>query len=237
MLYKETVPEKTLDLILRLMKDEMLKEFGLFGDTALSLQIGHCLSTDIDLFNKSSFDAVLLSDHLAEKYKAASSKTQKNDLSCIMEAVKVELLSYPYPLIQPLILMEGMRMGSLEDLGAMKLKAIVDDGGRFKDFVDIYKILEHEPLESLTDAYEKKYPKAKRAMVYKGLVVHNELVPASVNFIGEGITVKDIAYRFKKAVQEPKRIFESVPWQRKTFKKQREDKPPPDKSRGKGLHQ
>jgi len=55
MLYKETVAPQTLDLIKRLFKDTRLDEFVLVGGTALSLQLGHRISIDIDLFSNKPF--------------------------------------------------------------------------------------------------------------------------------------------------------------------------------------
>ena len=99
MLHKETVETQTLDLILRLFKDDLFNEFDLVGGTALSLQIGHRKSIDIDLFNRGAFDAVSLSDHLLKAYKAESIKTLKNGVFCFINDVKVDLLSHQYPLI------------------------------------------------------------------------------------------------------------------------------------------
>ncbi|HWK04251.1 MAG TPA: nucleotidyl transferase AbiEii/AbiGii toxin family protein [Puia sp.] len=235
MLYKETLEPGTLDLIIRLIRDEMFASFDLAGDTALSLQIGHRISGDIDLFSTSSFDVAQLSDHLAIKYKAQNSKALANGLSCLVAAVKVGIQSYPAPLVQAPVIIEEIRMASLEDISAIKLKAIVEGSNQFIDFADLYSLLEHYSLEELIEAYEKKYPDARRSMVPKALMNHGEPVAAaSVRFTGQETTLKDLAYRFKKATQEPKRIFETVPWQRQTVKKAKGDKASPDKSRGKG---
>jgi hypothetical protein len=53
MLYKETVETTTLELLASLQQEEILKDFFLVGGTALSLQIGHKISIDLDLFFKS----------------------------------------------------------------------------------------------------------------------------------------------------------------------------------------
>jgi 16S rRNA C1402 N4-methylase RsmH len=53
MLYKETVETTTLELLASLQQEEILSIFFLIGDTALSLQIGHKISIDLDLFSKS----------------------------------------------------------------------------------------------------------------------------------------------------------------------------------------
>jgi len=50
MLQKKTVETRTLELLIRLMKDKALDSFFLVGGTALALQIGHRKSIDIDLF-------------------------------------------------------------------------------------------------------------------------------------------------------------------------------------------
>ena len=56
MLRKETVSESTLELLKRLMKNVHLQNFFLVGGTALSLQIGHRLSIDLDLFTTTPFN-------------------------------------------------------------------------------------------------------------------------------------------------------------------------------------
>lgn len=50
MLHKETVSGSTLGLLKTLMKDKLLEDFFLVGGTAFSLQIGHRISMDPDLF-------------------------------------------------------------------------------------------------------------------------------------------------------------------------------------------
>ena len=232
MLYKETVEPGMLDLILRLQKDELFKEFALAGDAALSLQIGHRLATDIDLAGQNSFDASLLSDHLSRKYQAGNIQAAKNKVSCLIGGVSVDLQSHQSSLIQPLLILEEVSMLSLEDLGAMKLHALVNKGLRFTEWVDIYKLLEQETLEQLIEDYETKYPGVKRLIAQKVLLPPEDMVPEPVNFIGEAVTAQDIVYRLKKAIKEPKRIFESVPWRQTKTKKGKQS---PDKSRGKGM--
>lgn len=142
MLYKETVAPQTLDLIERFFKDARLDEFVLVGGTALSLQIGHRISIDIDLFSDKPFDAANIASHLQKNYSAESVKTLKNGVFCFIEDIKVDVMSHQYPWVKDLIVSEGIRMVSLEDIGAMKLHAIVQSGSRLKDFIDIYFLLE-----------------------------------------------------------------------------------------------
>lgn len=60
MLFKETVAASTLDLLIRIMKDEMFAPFALVGGTALSLLIGHRKSIDLDFFSQHPFDTLAL---------------------------------------------------------------------------------------------------------------------------------------------------------------------------------
>ena len=229
MLYKATVEPALLDLVLRLQKDELFKEFALTGNTALSLQMGHRLATDIYLTDQNSFYPGMFSDHLSRKYQAGNIHTAKDKVSCLVEGVSIEVLSDRSPLIQPLLTLEEVKMLSLEDLGAMKLHALINEGSRFTDWVDLYKLLEQETLEQLIEDYEKKYPGVKRVTAEKVLLPSAELAPEPVHFIGEAVTVHDIAYRLKKAIKEPKRIFESVAWRQV---KARKGTSSPDKGRG-----
>lgn len=56
MLQKQTVEPRTLDLLMKLMKLPVLSDFLLVGGTALSLQYGHRISVDLDLFSTIEFD-------------------------------------------------------------------------------------------------------------------------------------------------------------------------------------
>jgi len=67
MLRTETVTPGTLELLKELMNDEVLNEFFLVGGTALSLQIGHRISIDIDLFSINPFDEDEILARLSEK--------------------------------------------------------------------------------------------------------------------------------------------------------------------------
>lgn len=56
MLYKNTINEGSLALLKELMGVGELSKFSLVGGTALSLQFGHRISDDIDLFIETDFD-------------------------------------------------------------------------------------------------------------------------------------------------------------------------------------
>lgn len=65
MLHTETVETRTLDLIRTLMSDTKFQDFFLVGGTALSLELGHRMSIDIDMITDKEFDAVPIGNQLS----------------------------------------------------------------------------------------------------------------------------------------------------------------------------
>ena len=65
-----------------------------------------------------------------------------------------------YPLALSTLLLEGVLVASLPEIGAMKLAAIIDRGSR-KDMVDLFFILKQVPLEELFRVASIKYPQAR----------------------------------------------------------------------------
>lgn len=63
---------------------------------------------------------------------------------------------------------EGIRMATVEEIGAMKLDAI-SRGGRKKDFWDLVEIFDTYSLDHLLQVYRKKYPYNDIADVLAGL--------------------------------------------------------------------
>ena len=60
MLQTNTVKGKTLELLRLLQGEPLLSSARLVGGTALSLQIGHRESVDLDLFSTEPFDMMML---------------------------------------------------------------------------------------------------------------------------------------------------------------------------------
>lgn len=161
MLYKETVSKEMWELLQTLMKDEKLKDYILVGGTALALRLGHRLSVDIDLFTTKDFDSKRMFSYLHNTYRAKEeeSRIKNNTVLTYINNVKVDIVTHKYPFLNTVEENEGVRMISNEDIGAMKLHAIHQTGARYKDFVDMYFLLEHKPLQFYLKAYQEKYSK------------------------------------------------------------------------------
>jgi hypothetical protein len=233
MLQKETVEKGTMDLIIKLMADEKFVSFNLVGGTALALKIGHRKSLDMDLFTTTDFNSQEIAEHLTSNYNVTRIQTIANGVFSLIDGVKLDLLAHKYPLIEDLETIEGIRMVSLKDIGAMKLNAIYTNGTRLKDFVDMYTLLEHYSLQDLLQASEKKYPENSIAMVKHALIHHEDIdFTVPIDFIGEEIKWADIADRLKKAYHNPQSIFTKLPpLTRNLMEKIRQKKPGKGKGR------
>jgi len=210
MLCKETVSVEMWELLQKLMKDENLKDFNLVGGTALALRLGHRLSVDIDLFTTKDFNSEMMLKYFQNTYgaKEKESRLYNNTVLTYIENIKVDIVSHKYTLINPIEIQEGVRMISNEDIAAMKLHAIHQSGERYKDFVDMYFLLEHEPLKCYLEAYQRKYDKDPYWAVI-GLNTHDKIA----NFDGVDVLKhkqhdwKHIKKRLELATKNPLHKF------------------------------
>ncbi len=94
MLFKETITSSTLDIIYQLFDLEELNDFELVGGTALSLQMGHRISIDIDLFCQKTFETRELKETLLLNFKnheLSFDYETKNTLVGSIDQIKVDL--------------------------------------------------------------------------------------------------------------------------------------------------
>lgn len=208
MLHKETVSAETLDLIQRLMAEEELQGFKLVGGTALALMLGHRLSIDIDLFSDQPFNAQAVADSLSSRYQINNLETDLNTFTCFIEDVKVDCMAHRYPWIGTEVSLQGVRMASIEDIAAMKLNAIVINGSRWKDFADVYELLEHRSLAQMLNYYEMKYPNVNKVTAFKSLAYHNDVKQTQdLKLLNKQVQWSDIVKRLKKATLDPGKVF------------------------------
>lgn len=205
---KDVILPATLALLERLQCDEDLSAFFLVGGTSLALQIGHRFSVDLDLFTLEPFDTQALVDHLNTNYAFQLSSVARNTLMGVIEGVKVDFIRHAYPLVLPILEIDGLRLVSKEDIGAMKLNVIAHNGQRLKDFIDVYYLLELVPLQSLLDSYAVKYQNSNIMIPLKGLTYFDDLdLKMDPPILSKEISVEAIKKRLRKAVEEPDRVF------------------------------
>jgi hypothetical protein len=153
MLQTAAVEPGTLALLKRLMTLPSLEKLNLVGGTSLALQLGHRISIDLDLFGLELPDK----EHFLNEVGLYSEPISVQDyfFAYRIEGVKVDILKFPYPLIRPVLIDEGVRLASLEDIAAMKLIAVSNRGSK-KDFFDLAVLLDHFDLREMLAFYEEK---------------------------------------------------------------------------------
>ena len=139
MLHFETVNAQTLDLIKRLQALSALNHFSLVGGTALALKFGHRISIDIDLFQPGEeFKGEIIYKILTENFKPTVLKNIYPFAVFVeIENIKTDLVKHPFTMLKEPNETDGIRMFSLEDIGAMKVATIAQRGEK-KDFVDLF---------------------------------------------------------------------------------------------------
>jgi hypothetical protein len=161
----EALTPATRDVFNLLAKLDFIKRYYLAGGTGLALHLGHRLSVDLDLFSAQA-DAVGPDERSALR-SALDEPTLAitNDIDSTFVAawrgVGVSFFRYNlYPLVRPTLFVDGVQLASLEEIGAMKLAAIIGRGTR-KDLIDLYFILQQVSLESLFEVAAVKYSKVR----------------------------------------------------------------------------
>ena len=181
-LHYNTVTLQLLEVLKELMQAPELETFRLVGGTALSLQRGHRLSVDIDLFTDAlygsiNFDAI---DALLRKrypYVDTSNYHSETGMgrsyfigSDKNECIKLDLF-YTDAFIRPVLLADGIRLASLEEIVAMKMDVVLR-GGRKKDFWDLHDLTDDYSFEQMLALHQERYPYIHdRKLLKKNFVV------------------------------------------------------------------
>lgn len=169
MLHREALPPGTLDLLTGLSAHPALAAFSLAGGTSLALRFGHRLSIDLDFFTTETFDKEEAERALADGHRVQVEQVNAVGLSATVDGVKVDLVTYRYPLLQPPEVIEDVRILSLPDVTAMKLSAVTNRGAK-KDFYDLHTLIQHLGLKELARIYQAKFPGHDPVIMLRSLV-------------------------------------------------------------------
>jgi predicted nucleotidyltransferase component of viral defense system len=150
-----------------MMASPLFRSFRLVGDTSLSLQLGHRISVDIDLFSDAEYGTIDF-DKIDKFLREHFSYVDTNDGLPVAigkswyvgssedAAVKVDVY-YTDAYIRPEYEEDDIRMAALEDIIAMKLETI-GNGGRKKDFWDIHRLHDNFTISEMIDLYLERFP-------------------------------------------------------------------------------
>ena len=214
MLQTFTVAPGTLALLKHLQTEPVLRSTRLVGGTALSLQIGHRKSDDLDLFSVEPLDGMVVQQVLVDKYGFVPSVIDQNTLVGFIQGVKIDVIYHPFPWLDNAIEEDGFRIATKKDIAAMKMHAIINSGKRPKDFVDIAFLSMYFSYNDIKRLLLRRYPAydpimADRAVIYFG-DVDEALIP-EINMIKYEFDFERITNRIIKMTDYPDKVYASAP--------------------------
>ena len=180
-MFTKAISDPLWELLRRLnpIPDMIFSYLG--GGTALSLQLGHRKSDDLDFFVTEGFDDLSFKKNIQiEGLDVLVLNQTSSHTEMIIHSIKVDLIKERIPLKFPLKTIhpqtENIKMADPRDIGRMKLMSIGSRGSK-KDFVDLYCLTrEIITLESLiTMAMEENRGiKYSKLLFLKGLLDFEE---------------------------------------------------------------
>jgi predicted nucleotidyltransferase component of viral defense system len=139
---------------------EFIKNFYLAGGTALALQIGHRISTDLDFFSTESLletsEREAIHQTLANRGDYEIVSEQDGMIYAKFLGTDVSLIHQPHALLESTLEYHDIQLASPTDIGLMKLAAINSRGTR-RDFIDLFCLQERITLDKLLTLSETKY--------------------------------------------------------------------------------
>ena len=166
-LHYNTVSPLLCDILSQLMVQPEFTPFCLVGGTSLSLQLGHRISIDIDLFTDAPYGS--LDFHAIQSKLRSMFPYCQGDCGDIVgmgasyiignsafDSIKLDLF-YTDPFIRPIKTIDNIRIASIEDIIAMKLD-VVGRNGRKKDFWDLHELHDKYAIAEMLSLYAERYP-------------------------------------------------------------------------------
>lgn len=180
-MYTEAISDRLWGLLKRLSAFPEMKFAYLGGGTALSLQLGHRKSEDLDFFLINEFDELaFMRDIQRSGLDTLVINQTSNHTQLMIQSSKVDLIQSRMPLKFTLKAIHpetaNLKMADAKDIGRMKIMAIGSRGSK-KDFVDLYCLTrEIIPLESLIAMAmeEDRGIRYSKLLFLKGLVDFEE---------------------------------------------------------------
>lgn len=112
----------------------------LMGGTALTVHLQHRMSRDLDVFTTAPFDAGELAAKLGEQGAFAVTSEGEGTLNGVFEEARVQfLLARDQRVLLPPTQVDGMNIGSIDDILATKVK-VIGDRAELRDLFDLRAI-------------------------------------------------------------------------------------------------
>jgi len=155
---KEALVDKTLKVIETISKMEFVKSYFLVGGTALSLQLKHRLSEDLDFMcwkqskkERQNIDIEKIKNELAQNFTIDKVDILGNNHIEMYVAGGVKLSFYApdkiKPVIKPVHYLNNLILADEDCIAALKMETFLRRN-EFRDYYDLYCILKNKDVEA-----------------------------------------------------------------------------------------
>ncbi|MDR1837453.1 MAG: nucleotidyl transferase AbiEii/AbiGii toxin family protein [Treponema sp.] len=216
MLQTKSVEKSLWNLLKDLQGKELLRSYFLVGGTALSLQLGHRVSYDIDLFTRGDINKDEILSLLNRDYngKYQIHNIQKMIFQISINGIKIDFVKYDYNLIEDIKSEEGIRFLGIKDISAMKLMAIANRGDQAKDFIDIFYLLKEMELKDMFEYYKQKFNQSDINSIKRSLVYFDDVTESnwlSVKLLKDKLSIDKVKQTLIDKMNEyNKKIIEKI---------------------------
>jgi predicted nucleotidyltransferase component of viral defense system len=127
-----------------------------------------------------------------------------DELTAFIDQVKMTFLSYPFPLVDPLVSADGLRMLSIKEIGATKAYTI-GRRGTYKDYVDLYFIISehHASLHEVIVMAERKFQQKFNSRLFtEQLLFMDDVRDYRIDFLKLPVTPEGITAFFRDRIRE-----------------------------------
>ena len=203
-MFEQVLPGDTKAILALLEKSGIIQKAYLAGGTALTLQLGHRISYDLDFFTQEEFDEQAL---LPEIEKISNFQLERLAWRTILgkfKVVKFSIFYYKYPLLYSAKKFGMINITDIRDIAAMKIAAIASRGTK-RDFVDLYFICrETMSLLDVIRVYDEKYRNLATTEIHimKSLVYFEDAEPDEMPEMLKKASWEDIKKYFEGEIKK-----------------------------------
>ena len=187
------------------------EDWYLAGGTALSLQLGHRESVDLDYFSQKSFDTEQLKEILSHLWSDRTWRVTyeaPQTLWCVVDGVKISFIMRTVALLTPVLASPDFRLANVSDITVMKLLAICSRE-EYKDYFDLACIATMTDVRQWVSWWQKVYPTQDMIswLIALGQITEIVVIPLQIH---EDFTKVDPVLKLTKTVHEIQSFIQTV---------------------------
>jgi len=183
MIYYKILNKKRSILLDKLV--QFKDRFYLAGGTGLALQIGHRISEDFDFFTNENFNNEVLRKEmkiLCPGSHVTILQDEDDTFTFLLdETIKLSFFRLSYKNILPLVETEYFKLADIQEIAVMKILAL--PRATYKDYVDLYFILQNNDLLKIFSLAKEKHPELNESIYLKCLLSYNDIDLSPITFM------------------------------------------------------